>query len=338
MRAPAFWTQPVGPVALALWPASKIYGLAAQARFALSRPQRAAVPVVCVGNLVTGGQGKTPTALCLGRLLRDEGLRPGFLTRGYSARLAGPVVVDSARHTAAEVGDEALLLARCATTVVSRRRPDGAAHLVGHRVDAIVMDDGFQNPSLEKDLSLIVVDAGFGEGNGAVLPAGPLRAPLDWQLRHAHALVLVGNGAAADSLRREAERRSLPVFAARLRPAEITALVGRRVLGYAGIGRPEKFFDTLRALGAEVVETRAFADHHVFTPAEAEGLIARAERLDALLVTTEKDLARLAGTGSPLAAHSTALPVDLVFEDGERLRALVLGAVREAQRAGLPAS
>ena len=339
MRSPHFWTAPGHPAAFLLWPASLAYGAAAGLRLAIGRRTRAPVPVLCIGNLVAGGQGKTPTALALAPLLEGLGLRPAFLSRGYRGRIRGPVRVDPERHSAAEVGDEPLLLARTAPTVVSNNRVSGAALAVAAGADVIVMDDGFQNPSLEKDLSVLVADAGFGLGNGLMIPAGPLRAPLGLQLERADALVLVGDGTPGERLAELLRKRGKPVFRAVLRIApQAPPLEGRRLIPVAGLGRPEKFFETVERAKARVVMRAAFPDHHGYTPDEAEALLDVARRHKAELITTEKDWVRIdAGRDSRLAAlkqASLTLPVSLVFAEPSRLTALL--SARISRRTRLP--
>jgi tetraacyldisaccharide 4'-kinase len=313
MREPAFWWRKPGLTAALLAPVGALYGAVAARRMA--RPgRRARVPVICIGNLTLGGSGKTPAAIAVARMLQAAGERPAFLTRGYGGRLAGPVLVTSA-HTAAEVGDEPLLLARVAPTIVARDRVAGAAAMPA-KTTVIVMDDGLQNPSLAKDLVAIVLDGGRGVGNGKVFPAGPLRAPLAAQLVRPRTLLVVGEpGASA----REVIAAAGAVMHGRRvpDPAAIAALAGRPTLAFAGIGDPDKFYATLRAAGIDVAEQRSFADHHVFTGAEADALIARADARGLALVTTEKDHARM--TGYPalatLAARSATLPVKLEGAD-----------------------
>lgn len=331
MRAPAFWWRP-DPSALArlLRPAGLVYGTVAARR--MGRPGgRAPVPVICIGNFTAGGAGKTPTALLVADLLTARGRRPAFLTRGYGGRLAGPVAVDPARHGAAEVGDEPLLLARAAPTIVARDRPAGAALAAERGADAIVMDDGLQNPSLAKDLALAVVDGATGIGNGLPLPAGPVRAPMVAQWPLADAILVVGAGAAGDRVAEEAMRRAKPVLRGRLvpDPAAAAALRGARVLAFAGIGRPEKFFETVRECGAEPVATQAFPDHHPYRMREIAALAAQAEAGGLRLVTTEKDRARIAGLGLSTGALSV-LPVRLVLEDERMLAALLARALERA--------
>jgi tetraacyldisaccharide 4'-kinase len=225
-------------------------------------------------------------------------------------------------HTAAEVGDEALLLARVAPTIVARDRVAGAAAAETAGADIIVMDDGFQNPSLQKDVSLLAIDGPRGIGNGHVFPAGPLRAPLAAQLARFPVLLVVGKaGASTQAVLKAAPW--LPTTTVRLvpDPGAIAALAGRRVLAFAGIGNPEKFFATLRNAGIAVGATRGFADHHVFTAAEAADLLARADAAQLTLVTTEKDHARMGGnaTLATLAARTMTLPVMLTIDDSDRL-------------------
>ena len=323
LDSPGFWFRPPTLPARLLTPVARVYG-AVTAR----RMDRAGAPppcpLICVGNLTLGGAGKTPTALRLAGLLAELGARPAFLTRGYGGRLAGPVRVDPARHAAADVGDEPLLLARAAPTIVARDRPAGARLCVAAGADAVVMDDGLQNPSLRKTLSLAVVDAGAGAGNGLAFPAGPLRAPLARQWRHVHALVLIGEGAPGEAVARAACERGLPVHRARLVPDGSLPLAGRRVAAFAGIGRPEKFFATLRDTGADLVLARGFPDHHPYRAQEIADLRAGAERAGALLVTTEKDWMRLDAGQRPPAI---ALRVDLRFEDEAPLRTRLAGLI-----------
>jgi tetraacyldisaccharide 4'-kinase len=285
-----------------------------------------------LGNLTVGGAGKTPAALAVAQLLHAAHERPFFLSRGYGGRLAGPVRVNPALHRAADVGDEPILLARLAPTVVARDRVAGAAFARSAGASVIVMDDGFQNPSLAKDLSLVLVDGRRGIGNGRIVPAGPLRAPLGIQLERAQAIVVVGppNGAAA--VLERARRRGMPIFHGRFEPdRSVVAAIGKRkVLAFAGIGDPEKFFATLAEAGIAVADRAGFPDHHRYTAAQAQDLIARAQTGNLMLITTEKDLMRLSGE-PPLAALATranALPVRLLIEEADTFRELILGVFK----------
>ncbi|WP_018263112.1 tetraacyldisaccharide 4'-kinase [Methylobacterium sp. WSM2598] len=327
MRAPDFWWRdPPSLPARLLAPVGALYGAAAARRMA--RPGAPApCPVVCVGNVTLGGAGKTPTALALAALLRELGARPAFLSRGYGGSLPGPLRVDPAAHGAAEVGDEPLLLARAAPTIVARDRPTGAAACAAAGADVIVMDDGLQNPSLRKDWSLAVFDAGVGIGNGLPFPAGPLRAPLGAQWPLVSAVLVIGDAAQGRPLLAAAAARGLPALRGRLAPdaAAAAALRGRPVLAFAGIGRPDKFFESLRAVGAELRGTRAFPDHHAYRAGEIAALEREATRRGLTLVTTEKDRVRL-----PAAMAVAVLPVRLALapDDAALLRARLAALLR----------
>ncbi|ADZ71830.1 tetraacyldisaccharide 4'-kinase [Polymorphum gilvum] len=331
--APAFWWWPRRGLAAALLaPVGFVYGRIAGRRMLQAPAGRASVPVVCIGNFVVGGSGKTPFALRLGDRLKAAGRAPVYLLRGYGGRLTGPVVVNPDVHTSEDVGDEAFLLARVAPTVVSADRVAGARLATEIGAGLILMDDGFQNPALHKDLSVALVDAAVGVGNGLCLPAGPLRAPLRTQIVKADVLVVVGEGGRAEPVVHLAARRGLPLFHARLVARDGDRLAGERVFAYAGLGRPEKFFKTLADLGAEVVERRAYPDHHAFTEHEASELITAAEAQGLQLVTTAKDMARLQATAGEyyrwLAARSLVLKVDMAIDGEDRLLDLIAEAAR----------
>ena len=278
MRAPDFWKSR-GLPALLLSPLGMLYGLSVAYKARTARPYTCKVPVLCVGNLTAGGSGKTPVAIALTKALQARGGDIFFLTRGYGGRAEGPLLVK--RQPAELVGDEALLLARVAPTVLSRNRAAGALFAVKQGATAIVMDDGHQNFSLTKTLSLVVVD---DFDNGLMLPAGPLREPVAQGLARADAVIVMNN--------QTPDLRGFhgPVLRARL-VAEGAAFAGRRVFAFAGIGRPEKFLTSLQEAGAIVTGSQFFADHHPYSPGEIAALRQRAG--DALLVTTQKDLVRL---------------------------------------------
>ena len=334
MREPEFWWGAPQTRARLLMPVAAIYGAIAAWRLG-RRGSHLVVPVVCIGNPTAGGAGKTPTAITMARTLAALGERPAFLTRGYGGTVAGPLQVDPLHHRASEVGDEPLLLARVAPTIAGADRVAGGRMAVRAGASVVVMDDGFQNPSLAKDFSMLLIDARRGTGNGRVIPAGPLRAPLAAQLARAQALVVVGGFRCDAHVERAARELNLPVFYARLQPeAEAAAaLAGRRVFAFAGIGEPEKFFATLAGAGAQVIAKRAFPDHHRFTPAEAKALCDDADRAGLMLVTTEKDLARITGddqVGS-LAARARTLPVRLVFDDETGFKRLLIERLAAAK-------
>jgi len=334
MREPAFWHRPPSLISRLLMPLGALYGAVA-ARRMQRQGFDAGIPVLCVGNYHTGGAGKTPAVLALTRLLRDLGETPVVLSRGYGGRLRGPVMVDPGRHAAADVGDEPLMLARTVPVAVARDRVGGVALARSQGASVILMDDGFQNPAIVKDASLVVIDGNRGLGNACVFPAGPLRAPLDRQLARTDALIVIGDGDAAKAVAADIAARGRPVLSAHLKAdgASVASLAGKRVLAFAGIGDPARFFRTLRACGIEVVRERAFADHHPFSKGEIEALIAEAGR-DALTpVTTEKDLARLRKAGEIPSWASDIVPfaVTLEFDDAARLRKFVADRLFQAR-------
>lgn len=319
MKAPGFWwDRAPGLAARMLLPFGMLYGALTARRMA--RPgAKASVPVICIGNFTAGGAGKTPTALSLAEALIRSGESPVFLTRGYGGREKGPLRVDPARHDAAQVGDEPLLLARIAPTIVARDRIAGAAMAAAAGASVIIMDDGLQNPALHKDFSLGVMDGGAGFGNGLCVPAGPLRAPIEAQAARVDALLVIGMGHGITEALAVGKAAGKPVHRGNFAVDEALAdrLGGARVLAFAGIGRPQKFFETLIGLYAKIEGAYPFADHHAYTDDEAAMLLKAAQDRNLTPVTTEKDLVRL--TGSPpraaLAAAAIAVPIRLPLPD-----------------------
>jgi len=282
-------------------------------RQARARPYRPKARVLCVGNLTAGGSGKTPVAIALGRMLTARGKKVAFLTRGYGGGLKGPVLVEPVRHSAAEVGDEALLLAAAGTTILARDRASGARLADQQGVDIIVMDDGLQNFQLAKDLSLAVIDAASTFGNGRLIPAGPLREIPAQGLARTDGVVLMGESSPALPF-------SGPVLRALLKPLAADAWHGRAVFAFAGIGRPEKFFETLKSTGARVLGSQGFADHHRFSALEMTLLRTTAEKLGAELVTTEKDYVRFKPSER---VGIIPVPVFALFTENEALKPLL---------------
>ena len=322
MKAPGFWrARKPTLLARALQPAGALYGWIAARRMA-EPGARVAAPVICVGNFVAGGAGKTPAAIALAQMLIADGRRVAFLSRGYGgAKRVEPTQVDPNVDTAASVGDEPLLLARVAPCWVGSDRVRSARLAVEAGADALVLDDGLQDPSLIKDLPFAAVDGETRFGNGLCVPAGPLRAPVAAQARHVRAFILIGGDAAA--LREvEAEAHGKPVLRATLEPDALAAapLIGREIVAFAGIARPDKFYATLRRVGAQVVATRDFPDHHFFRPQEIEALMEEAARRGALLATTEKDRTRLSARQ---ARAIMTLPVTLRFEEPRLVKRLL---------------
>ena len=313
MIAPGFWARRrPGLAARALQPLGALYGLTTARRMA--RPgARVEAAVVCVGNFVLGGAGKTPTAIAVARMLQGAGERVAFLSRGYGgAARAEPIEVDPAIHDAESVGDEPLLLARVAPCFVGADRVAAARLAIARGASVLALDDGLQNPTLAKDFSFAVLDGEAGFGNGLCFPAGPLRAPPARQFPFVSAEVVIGGPAGALAAFR-ALAPDKPIFCAALAPDAVVAaqLVGVPVLAFAGIARPEKFFATLETVGARAAVKRGFPDHHRYARHEVEALLAEAAARGLTPVTTEKDHVRLA----PAARKAIlALPVTLRFE------------------------
>ncbi len=317
-EAPPFWWTKADWRAWSLSPLSFVYGKVSGKRLAEGRRARVSAPVICVGNFTVGGAGKTPTAIALARAAKERGLKPGILSRGYGGSLDVTTLVDPHHHRAGAVGDEALLLAREATTVISRRRVEGAGRLVSEGADLIIMDDGFQSAQIAIDFALIVIDSVRGIGNGHLVPGGPVRAPIAEQMRHLSAILKVGNGDAADALVRQAARAGKPFYVASLIPRAAPDLAGRAVLAFAGIADPAKFYRTVEALGADLVERRSFPDHHYFAEDEVAELLADAEGRGLLPVTTAKDAARLVGghgKAEALLQKLRVVEVDMTFDN-----------------------
>ncbi|WP_445501476.1 tetraacyldisaccharide 4'-kinase [Microvirga sp. G4-2] len=330
MRAPSWWQSRSSLLANILRPAGLVYGAIAGSRMK-RQGERADLPVICIGNFTAGGAGKTPAALALAEFLEIAGESPAFLSRGYGGSLKGPVQVRP-DHKALDVGDEPLLLAAKAPTIVSADRPAGArlAHEIGATV--LIMDDGLQNPSLQKDCAIAIVDGATGIGNGLPLPAGPLRAPMEAQWPAVDAVLVIGQGEPGEAVARRAAVLNKRIFKGSLVPDPKSAekLNGQKVLAFAGIGRPEKFFDTLRACGAVVEEPRAFPDHHPYSRSDLDSLRREAEERGLMAVTTEKDFARITGlNGANAWQNLMVLPVGLQFEDEATLRNFVLRKISD---------
>ena len=323
MRAPDFWRKD-GLAPRVLRPLAAIYGDSARARLMRQAP-RAELPTIVVGGLTAGGDGKTPLVLAIAERLIAQGQRPALLTRGYGRSNRSPTLkVEPGRHSADDVGDEALLLARVATTIVGSDRLASARLAKERGANVLVLDDGFHSRALAADLTLLAIDAEYGAGNGYCLPAGPLRAPLDAQVALADALIVIGEGAQGDEVAAQIEK---PKLKARLTPdpQAAAALRDSRVVAFAGIARPEKFFRSLEEIGARIAMTQSFGDHHRFRDKELSGLSALRRRFAARLVTTEKDAARI---GARMAAYGVgALPVSLVFEAPELIDAMLSQAM-----------
>lgn len=322
MTPPHFWQGGLDPRSRAaapltrwlLTPLAYLYAAGAARRQRLARPSRVGALVICVGNLTLGGVGKTPITAAIRDRLAARGLRTASLSRGYGGRLRGPLRVCAGHHHAGDVGDEPLLLARSGEAWIGRDRVLAAHDMSQSGVEVIIMDDGHQNPTLMKDLSLVVLDTADPVGNGYVFPKGPLREPVRAGLQRADAIVLMGDGPAPRFL----DRFDRPVLRARLAPTH--GAPDGRLVAFAGIGRPQKMFDSLLAAGADLAEAVPFPDHHRYRPGDLAYLARLAESRDARLITTEKDHVRL-----PPATRETVLtwPVSAVFEAPDTLDTLL---------------
>ena len=338
MRAPQFWWHRRRSLAaIGLTAPAWMWG-----GFAARRMQRRPaywppIPVICVGNFTIGGDGKTPTAIEFGRIVVEMGLTPGFLTRGYGGSDSGPTLVKSGISDPRFVGDEPLLLAEIGPTIVARDRPSGARHLTDAGVDVIIMDDGFQTPSLGRDLNIAVIDSAVGLGNKMPVPAGPLRASLRSQLAMTDVIVLVGDGVEQARMVRLASRAGKRLLQAETSSLEPDKWTHGKILAYAGIGRADKFFSALERCGGTFVGRSDFDDHHYYTEADAKALLRHADAgADIRLVTTEKDYARLAGADGAVAElreRSEVFAVRLRFDSASEVRRLITTTV-EAVRIG----
>ncbi|MEM8879357.1 MAG: tetraacyldisaccharide 4'-kinase [Pseudomonadota bacterium] len=319
-RAPRHWNRPPGLTAALLAPLGWLYGIGTARRIAKGPRERLGIPIICVGNLTAGGTGKTPTVMALADRLSDHGAQ--ILSRGYGGALTGPVQVDAARHSAADVGDEPLLLSAFAPVWVAKDRHAGALAARDAGAKVLILDDGFQDARLAYDLSIVVVDAGRGFGNGRIIPAGPLREPVMRGLARADAILSIGSEA-AQSRFAERYRAALPIphltGSLDTLPTGLP-LSGAPVVAVAGIGDPEKFFATVRGTGAKIVQSIALADHQELSRPLMTRLLRDATEAGAILLTTEKDAVRLP---REFRASVTTLPVRLSFDDPAKLQTLL---------------
>jgi tetraacyldisaccharide 4'-kinase len=330
VKAPHFWSAGLDPKSreaapltrALLTPLAWLYVWGLNRKLASAVPETAPVPVICIGNLTTGGAGKTPVAEAIRSRISALGLRAATLSRGHGGREPGPLKVDPAAHTFRETGDEPLLLAATGEAWIGRDRPAAARAMADAGVQAVLMDDGHQNPSLTKDFTFVVIDAGAPFGNGHVLPKGPLREPVAAGLARAGAVILMGDGPVPSAVARSGK----PVLRARLEAA--APVPAGPLVAFAGIGRPEKFFDSLKAAGADLRDAIPYADHHPYSAGDLDFLRSLASREGAALVTTSKDHVRLP---PDLRAETRVFPVTAVFEDPEALDAMLSAIFKRSQ-------
>lgn len=328
MKPPRFWDSGLDPrsreaapmTRVLLSPLSALYVWGIRRKLRRATPEHPPVPVICVGNVTVGGVGKTPIVRAIRELLTSKGQRTASLSRGYGGQDPGPLKVDPSVHTAEDVGDEPLMMASDGESWIGRDRPVAAAAMAADGVDVIIMDDGHQNPSLAKTLSLVAIDSHAPFGNGYCLPKGPLREPVADALARADGVLLVGTGPVPTELA-EFQR---PVLRVTLQP--IQAPPGGPIVAFAGIGRPEKFFDSLTAAGANLKEAVGYPDHHAYSGSELGFLNRLAADYGAKLITTDKDLARLkAGDREGILSW----PIEAIFEEPEGLDVLLQGALED---------
>ncbi|MCP4934657.1 MAG: tetraacyldisaccharide 4'-kinase [bacterium] len=324
VKAPKWWQLSRHPLSYLLVPLGMVYGLAVKLRFALIKPYHSTLPVICIGNFTVGGGGKTPLAIAVAKLLSEAGYKPVILTRGYGGQTQGPHLVDHSVDSAVGVGDEPLILAQFAPVVVCADRARGARFIEQMEADVILMDDGFQNPTLSKDLSLIVLDAMAGVGNGRIFPAGPLRAALAFQMPQTDILVLsgpppVGTTGSATAIEK--------AFARQIFHSDIVAkgdnrwLKGATISVVTGIARPDKFYGSLQALGAVIVEMYEFPDHHSFSEQEAKDILIATQIDETQIIMTQKDWVRLPANGERGRLRKVAkfLEVEVKIDHPDRL-------------------
>ena len=310
MKTPTFWTSP-SFISQLLAPLGKLYALATSLRIKFGHTQKVNRPVICIGNITAGGTGKTPVAVSFAKLLQQMGKNPFFVSRGYGGKLKG-IMVDKTRHTAAEVGDEPLLLARQAPVIVNPDRFAGAQKALQSGAEIILMDDGFQNPGLHKDLSFLVFDGNIGIGNGLCIPAGPLRESLASGLKRAQAIIILGE----DRHNLAAKIKDFPLFKGRV-VAKKPEINNNEIIAFAGIGRPEKFYTSLRELGFKLLKTVDFPDHHQYTMTELKKLINEAQKKDAVLFTTAKDFVKIP---PQIQKYFHVLEIEIMWENEDSLK------------------
>ena len=305
MKTPKHW-QNKNFLANLLYLPGCLYAFATWCRICLNKPQKVNIPVICVGNLTAGGSGKTPVAVSLARLLKQKGKNPFFISRGYGGKLKN-VIVDRQHHSSTEVGDEPLLLAREAPVVINPKRFEAAKKAVENGADVIIMDDGFQNPQLYKNKSLLVIDGAFGLGNTYPIPAGPMREFLSEGIKRADAVVMLGK----DQTNILSKFGNLPVFFGAIIPVK-PQTKEEKTVAFAGIGRPQKFYQSLEECGINVVKTFDFPDHHFYSEDELNDIVNYAQKIGADIYTTSKDMVKIPVS---LQSRFKVLEIEIKWQD-----------------------
>ena len=318
MKTPKYW-QSNSIVSKLLLPLGLIYGVLTQLRLKIKRPKHADIPVICIGNITAGGTGKTPVSISIAKMLGTEMYHPYFVSRGYGGKLKN-VLVNNKKHSAKEVGDEPLLLSSQAPVIVNSNRYEGAQLAIKEGADVIIMDDGFQNPSMHKNLSFLVFDGTYGVGNGRLIPAGPLRETFKDGIKRADALVIMGK-----DKHDLAKRCNLPVFYAHTEAVQ-THINNSNVVAFAGIGHPQKFYHTLSSQGFNVVETIDFPDHHFYKKSELNAILAKAKELNAVVYTTSKDFVKIP---TFMQDEFNVLEISVVWDNPEELMSFIKSKINK---------
>ncbi|MBQ8784836.1 MAG: tetraacyldisaccharide 4'-kinase [Alphaproteobacteria bacterium] len=318
MRTPCYWKDK-NLVSFLLLPLGSIYAGLTALRIKFKNQKKAEKPVICIGNLTAGGTGKTPTAVSMAQIVKELGYKPMFISRGYGGKLCG-VMVDKNKHTPYDVGDEPLLLAREADVSINHNRALAAQKAIENGADILIMDDGFQNPGLQKDISFLVFDGGIGVGNGYPVPAGPLRENFAKGLKRANAAIIIGE----DKTNLKEKLGDMPIFYGKMKSCELPENCGK-LIAFAGIGRPEKFYNSLQELGANVIKTFDFPDHHFYSEKELKELIDMAWKEDADLITTAKDFVKIP---QDLQHHFKVLEIEIEWQDKESLRDFIKAGLK----------
>ena len=329
LKTPNFWFKKDSFLITILYPLSKLYIFFSKLRHQKTKAVSLKTPLICVGNATVGGAGKTPTSIAIAKLLKNLNLKPGFLTRGYGGETKGPFRVNALYHTAKQMGDESLILAQHTPTYVAKDRAKGGQKMDGLNLDALIMDDGYQNPSLKKDISFLVIDGQTGFGNDHVFPAGPLREPVEDAVERADALVIIGSP--SDNVSKVLSTTSVPIF-----PATVKSLFPENIdketklIAFSGIAFPDKFFNSLKDNGYHLLKKIPFADHHFYTEKDFSNLREKARSVGAKLITTEKDYVRLTKAQKKYVSY---VPIELCWKNKKEITTFLKAKIKECAQA-----